>query len=135
HRRGRKRRAEELQSALETQQRVLSALEAWTDDLLPIINILGNDGLDDEHFATTVRDFNAVQHLFFVPQILDVIDPFQVDDSVNSDPPPLLGERYNPTVPLSASLFPTLPIPPLLASELADEDHPGPEWALFDAGN
>ena len=40
---------------LEEQGRVVSALEAWTDDLIPVINILGNDGLDDEVFSTTMH--------------------------------------------------------------------------------
>ena len=44
-----------LLKAMEAQERLGSALEAWTENLLPAINILGNDGLDDETFSTTVK--------------------------------------------------------------------------------
>ena len=71
-----------LLKAMEAQERLGSALEVWTENLLPAINILGNDGLDDETFSTTFHNFSAVQHLFLVPQILDKIEPFMRDDSV-----------------------------------------------------
>ena len=49
-----------LLKAMEAQERLGNMLEAWTEDLLPAINILGNDGLDDETFSTTFCDFAAV---------------------------------------------------------------------------
>ena len=121
---------------MEAQERLGSALEAWTDNLLPAINILGNNGLDDETFSTTFRDFSAVQHLFLVPQILDEIEPFIRDDSVQSNEPVYLAQCYNPTISLSTSpsLSPVQLDPPLSA-ELDDPTHPGVRWALFDAGN
>jgi len=80
-----------LLKAMEAQRKLESALEAWTEGLMPAINILGNDGLDDEVFMTSFQDFSAVQHLFFVPQILTEVEPFLKDDSVHSDKPPSLG--------------------------------------------
>ena len=56
-----------LLRAMEAQERLGNALEVWTENLLPAINILGNDGLDDQTFSTTFRDFAAIQHLFLVP--------------------------------------------------------------------
>ena len=50
-----------LLKVMSQQQRVTGALLAWTEDLMGAINILGNDGLDDETFETTYRDFKAVQ--------------------------------------------------------------------------
>ena len=49
-----------LLRAMEAQEKLGNALEAWTENLLPAINILGNDGLDDQTFSTTFRDFSAV---------------------------------------------------------------------------
>jgi len=42
-----------LLRAMEAHQRLESALEAWTKGLMPTINILGNDGLDDQVFTTS----------------------------------------------------------------------------------
>jgi len=72
---------------MEQQERVSGALSTWTEDLMHAINILGNDGLDDKTFETTYRNFKAVQHLFFVPHVLDLTEPYMSDDSVNSDKP------------------------------------------------
>jgi len=51
------------------------------------INILGNASLDDETFETTYHDFKALQHLFFIPCILDLTEPYMSEDSINSDEP------------------------------------------------
>ena len=125
-----------LLKAMEAQERLGSALEVWTENLLPAINILGNDGLDDKTFSTTFRDFSAVQHLFLVPQILDEIEPFMRDNSVQSDEPVHLAQRYNPTISLSTSPSSSpVQLDPPLSAELDDPTHPGVGWALFDAGN
>ena len=131
-----RKKCQALLKAMEAQERLGNALEVWTKNLLPAINILGNDGLDDETFSTTFCDFSAVQHLFLVPQILDEIEPFIHDDSVQSDEPVHLAQRYNPTISLSTSpsLSPVQLDPPLSA-ELDDPTHPGVGWALFDSGN
>jgi len=71
-----------LLKVMEAQRRLESALEAWMEGLMPTINILGNDGINDKSFLTTFCDFAAVQHLFFVPQILKEIKPFMQDESV-----------------------------------------------------
>jgi len=119
---------------MEVHQRLENALEAWTEGLMPTINILGNDGLDDEVFTTSFRDFSAVQHLFFVPQILTEVEPFLDNDSVQSDPPESLGAWYNPTISKASSPSP-ITINPPLSDELNDPTYPGEGWALFDAGN
>ena len=125
-----------LLKAMEAQERLGNALEVWTENLLPAINILGNDGLDDKTFSTTFRDFSAVQHLFLVPQILDEIEPFMRDNSVQSDEPVHLAQRYNPTVSLSTSPSSSpVQLDPPLSAELDNPTHPGVGWALFDAGN
>ena len=49
-----------LLKAMEAQERLGSVLEAWTENLLPAINILGNDSLDDKTFSTTFHNFSAV---------------------------------------------------------------------------
>jgi len=103
-----RRNCQALLKAMEEQQRLESALEAWTEGLMPAINILGNDGLDDEIFTTSFQDFSAVQHLFFVPQILSEVEQFLDDDSVQSDPPESLGARYNPTISKSSTPSPSL---------------------------
>ena len=71
-----------LLKAMETQRKLESILEAWTKGLMPAINILGNDSIDNKTFLTSFHDFTAVQHLFFVPQILEEIKPFMEDESV-----------------------------------------------------
>jgi len=123
-----------LLKAMEVHQRLESALEAWTEGLMPAINILGNDGLDNQIFTTSFQDFSAVQHLFFVPQILTEIEQFLDVDSVQSDPPESLGAQYNPTISKASSPSPILLNPPL-SDKLNDPMYPGEGWALFDAGN
>jgi len=125
-----------LLKAMEAQRRLESTLEAWTNGLIPAINILGNDGIDDKSFLTTFCDFAAVQHLFFVPQILAEIEPFIQDESVQSDKPVQLATHYNPTISLSTTPSSSpIPTEPPLSAELEDPTHPGEGWALFDAGN
>jgi len=123
-----------LLRAMETHQRLESALEAWTEGLMPAINILGNDGIEDTVFTTSFRDFSAIQHLFFVPQILSEVEPFLDSDSIQSDPPESLGARYHPTISQNSSPSP-ITINPPLSDELNDPTYPGEGWALFDAGN
>jgi len=123
-----------LLKAMEVHKRLESALEAWTEGLMPAIGILGNDGLDDQIFTTSFQDFSAVQHLFFVPQILTEIEQFLDNDSVQSDPPESLGARYNPTISKDSSPSPIILNPPL-SDELNDPMYPGEGWALFDAGD
>jgi len=63
---------------------------------MPAINILGNNRIDDKSFLTTFHDFTAVQHLFFIPQVLAEIEPFMQDESIQSDEPVQLATCYNP---------------------------------------
>ena len=123
-----------LLKAMEAHQRLENALEAWTEELMPAINILGNNGIDDTVFTTSFRDFSAVQHLFFVPQILTEVEPFLDDNSVQSDPPESLAAWYNPTISQSSSPSP-ITINPPLSDELNNPAYPGEGWALFDTGN
>ena len=131
-----RKKCQALLKAMEAQKRLGSALEVWTEKLLPAINILGNDSLNDETSSTTFCDFSAVQHLFLVLQILDEIEPFLCNDSIQSDKPVHLATHYNPTISLStsSSLSPVQLNPPLSA-ELDNPAHPGVGWALFDTGN
>ena len=125
-----------LLKAMEAQRRLESALEAWTEGLMPAINILGNNGIDDKSFLTTFRNFTAVQHLFFVPQVLTEIEPFLQDESVQSDEPVQLTTCYNPTISLSTTPSSSpIPTEPPLSAELEDPTYPGKGWALFDPGN
>ena len=131
-----RKKCQVLLKAMEAQERLESALKVWTEDLLPAINILGNDGLDDETFSTTFHDFSAMQHLFLVPQVLDEIEPFMCDDSVQNDKPVCLTQHYNPTISLSTSPSSSpVQLDPPLSDELDDPTHPGVGWALFNAGN
>jgi len=123
-----------LLKAMEAHQRLESALEAWTEGLMPAISILGNNGLDNEVFTTSFQDFSAIQHLFFVPQVLTKVEPFLDSDSIQSDPFESLGAQYNPTISISTTLSP-ITINPPLSDELNDPTYPGEGWALFDAGN
>jgi len=95
------------------------------------INILGNDGLDDKTFKTTYHDFKAVQHLFFVPYILDLTKPYMSEDSINSDEP-IHFAQYQPTVTRSTSPLESIHLAPSLTSNLQDPDHPGKGWVWYD---
>jgi len=119
-----RKRCRALLKVMEQQERVTGALSAWTEDLMGAINILGNDGLDDESFETTYHDFKAVQHLFFVPCILDLTEPYMDDDSVNSDEP-ICFAQYQPTITRSTSPSESIRLAPPLTSDLQDPDHPG----------
>jgi len=120
-----------LLKLMEQQECVSGALSAWTEDLMGAINILGNNGLDDKTFETTYRDFKAVQHLFFVSRILDLIDPYMSEDSVNSDEPVCFAQ-YNPTITRSTSPSKSIRLAPPLTSDLQDPDHPGEGWVCYD---
>jgi len=125
-----------LLKAMEAQRRLESTLEAWTEGLMPAINILGNDRIDDKSFLTTFCDFAVVQHLFFVPQVLSKIEPFLQDDSIQSDEPVQLATWYNPTISISTTPNSSpIPVKAPLSAELEDPTHPGDGWALFDASN
>ena len=131
-----RKKCQALLKAMEAQEKLGNALEVWTENLLPTINILGNNGLDDETFSTTFHDFSAVQHLFLVPQVLNEIEPFMHDDSVQSNEPVHLAECYNPTTSLSMSPSSSpVQLDPPLSTELDNPTHPGVGWALFNAGN
>ena len=93
------------------------------------INILGNDGLNNESFETTYHNFKAVQHLFFVPCILDLTEPYMDDDSINSDEP-VHFTQYQPTITRSTSPSESIHLAPPLTSNLQDPDHPGEGWVL-----
>ena len=55
-----RKKCQALLTAMEAQERLGSVLKAWTENLMPAINILGNNGLDDKTFSTTFHDFSAV---------------------------------------------------------------------------
>jgi len=69
----------------ELQECITGALSAWMEDLLPAINILGNTELDNQVFTTTFHDYTTVEHLFLIPQVLEKIEGYMLDDSVQSD--------------------------------------------------
>jgi len=111
------------------------AYKAWTEGLMPAVHIFANNVLSDENFYTTYKDFENVQHLFFVPQILDRTNPFMSEPSVSDDEPMTTFVTYVPTTSYrpspSSSFDPPLPIHALSTSELDDPDHPGEGWALY----
>jgi len=115
---------------MEHQERITGALSAWTEDLLPALNILGNTELDDQVFTTTFHDYTAVEHLFLIPQILDKIKGYMSDDDVQSDEPIRFAE-YNPTISLSSTPSP-IPNVPQLMDQLNDLNHPGSGWSEYD---
>jgi len=111
------------------------AYEAWTEGLMPAVRILTNNVLSDENFHTTYKDFENVQHLFFIPQILDCTNPFMSESSISEDEPMTTFVTYVPTTSYrpspSSSFAPPLPIHASQTSKLDDLDHPGEGWALY----
>jgi len=67
---------------MENQGCITGVLLAWTKDLLPALNILGNTELDDQVFTTTFHNYTVVEHLFLIPQILDKIEGYMSDDDM-----------------------------------------------------
>jgi len=118
---------------MELQKHITGALSAWTEDLLPAINILGNTELDDQVFTTTFCDYMAVEHLFLIPQILDKIEGYMTDDDVQSDEP-IWFAKYNPTISLSSTPSP-IPNIPQLTTQLDNLNHPGNGWSEYDCGD
>ena len=118
---------------MEHQERITGALSAWTEDLLPALNILGNTELDDQIFTTTFRDYTAVEHLFLIPQILKKIEGYMSDDDVQNDKPVRFAQ-YNPTISLSSTPSP-IPNVPQLTQQLNDLNHPGVGWSEYDHGD
>jgi len=118
---------------MEYQKRITGALLAWTEDLLPALNILGNTELDDQVFTTTFHDYTAVEHLFLIPQILKKIEGYMSDSDVQSDEPIRFAE-YNPTISLSSTPSP-IPNVPQLTEQLDDPNHPGRGWSEYDHGD
>jgi len=126
-----RKRCRALLKVMAQQEHVSGVLSAWTEDLMHTINILGNDSLDDKTFETTYCDFKAVQHLFFVPCVLDLTEPYMSDDSVNSDEPVQFAQ-YQPTVTRSTSPSESICLAPPLTSDLQDPNHPGEGWVQYD---
>jgi len=124
-----------LLRAMENPGEDSEAYKAWTEGLMPAVRILANNVLSDENFYTTYKDFKNVQHLFFVPQILDRTNPFMSEPSVSDDEPMTTFAAYIPTTSYhpspSSSFDPPLPIHASPTSELNDPDHPGKGWALY----
>jgi len=118
---------------MEHQEHITGALLAWTEDLLPALNILGNTELNDQVFTTTFRDYTAVEHLFLIPQILEKIESYMSDDDVHSDEPVRFAQ-YNPTISLSSTPSP-IPNVPQLTHQLNDPNHPGAGWSKYDHGD
>ena len=118
---------------MERQERITGALLAWTEDLLPALNILGNTELDDQVFTTTFCNYTAVEHLFLIPQILQKIEGYMSDHNVQSDEPIRFAE-YNPTISLSSTSSP-IPNIPQLTEQLDDPNHPGAGWSKYDCGD
>jgi len=118
---------------MEHQERITGALLAWTEDLLPALNILGNTELDDQVFTTTFRDYTAVEHLFLIPQILKKIEGYMLDDNMQADEPVRFAQ-YNPTISLSSTPSP-IPNVPQLTEQLDDPNHPGAGWSEYDRGD
>jgi len=118
---------------MEHQERITGALSAWTEDLLPALNILGNTELDDQVFTTIFCDYTAIEHLFLVPQILEKIEGYMSDDDVQSDEPIRFTE-YNPTISLSSTPSP-IPNIPQLTEQLDDPNHPGTGWSKYDCSD
>src|SRR5260221_8810952 len=107
------------------------AYEAWTEGLMSTVRILANDNLSDENFHTTYRDFQNVQHLFFIPQILDRTNPFMSETSVSEDEPMTTFVSYAPTTSFHSvsSFTPSLPRHALPTRN--NLDHPGDGWTLY----
>jgi len=97
---------------MEQQGCITGALSAWTEDLLPAINILGNTELNDQIFTTTFCNYTTVEHLFLIPQILDKIKGYMSDEDVQSDKPVRFA-TYNPTISLSSTPSPIPNVPQL----------------------
>jgi len=126
-----RKRCQALLKVMEQQERVSGAISMWTEDLMGAINILGNNGLNDETFETTYRDFKAVQHLFFVPHVLDLTGPYMSDNSINSNKP-IHFAQYQPTITRSTSPSESICLAPPLTSNLQDPDHPREGWVQYD---
>jgi len=118
---------------MEHQERITGALLAWTEDLLPALNILGNTELNDQIFTTTFRDYTVVEHLFLIPQILEKIEGYMSDNNVQNDEPVRFAQ-YNPTISLSSTPSP-IPNVPQLTQQLNDPNHPGVRWSEYDRGD
>jgi len=118
---------------MEAQEHITGALSAWTEDLLPAINILGNTELDDQVFTTTFHNYTAVEHLFLIPQILNKIEGYMLDDNIQSNEPVGFA-TYNPTISLSSMLSP-IPNVPQLTEQLNDPNHPGDGWSKYDCSD
>jgi len=115
---------------IEHQEHITGALSAWTEDLLPALNILGNTELDNQVFTTTFRDYTVVGHLFLIPQILEKIEGYMSDNDLEDDEP-VRFTQYNPTISLSSTPSP-IPTIPQLTEQLNDPNHPGDGWSEYD---
>jgi len=128
-----RRQCRALLKYMEAQGRITGALSAWTEDLLPAINILGNTELNDQVFTTTFHDYTAIEHLFLVPQILTRIEGYMLEEDVQNDEPVRFA-MYNPTISLSSTPSP-IPNVPQLTKQLDDPNHPGVGWSEYNCGD
>ena len=110
--------------------RLNKAFEAWTQDLLPSIVSLANQGLDNEPIDLDIKDYNDVLHLFFIPNITDVLEDYMEEPQTSPIPPtvPLLHCIASGSKPDSLSSDE----PQVIAQ---DPKHPGQGWEKFDPTN
>jgi len=118
---------------MEQQEHITGVLSAWTEDLLPALNILGNTELDNQVFTTTFCDYTAVEHLFLIPQILEKIEGYMSDSDIQSNEPIRFAE-YKPTISLLSMPSP-IPNVPQLTEQLDNPNHLGAGWSKYDCGD
>ena len=58
----------------EEEDHVSATVQTMTEEVLPQIVVLANQGSDDKELGMTIDEYNDVLHLCFIPNIVDIMD-------------------------------------------------------------
>jgi hypothetical protein len=115
---------------MEDASKITEAFNAWTTDLLPHITTLANQGLDDDVLDVAVSSYHDVLHLFFIPNITDIIENYMEEPQESPIPQQVPLTLRNPGATSFKALTSDNPI-----DVAFDRDHPGDGWQKYDASN
>jgi hypothetical protein len=115
---------------MEDAVRITDAFNSWTADLLPHITTLANEGLEDDHLEVSIKHYHDVVHLFFIPNITDIIINYMEEPQQSPIPQQVPFTLRNPGSTSFKALTSDDPI-----TFAFDANHPGDGWEKYDASN
>ena len=83
----------------EEEDHISSTVQTMTEEVLPQIMALADQGSDDKEMGMSIDEYNDVLHLCFIPNIVDVVEPYL------GLPAPLVPSLLNRIVTILGQIF------------------------------